>query len=67
MLIEDGNGHSEVAAAFLLLEESKASITCVANIFKENPEWKSVRVIMADKDMTEREMILLPVSLLLLF
>ena len=54
MLIEDGNGHSEVAAAFLLLEESKASITCVANIFKENsPEWKSVRVIMADKDMTE--------------
>ena len=68
MLIEDGNGHSKVAAAFLSLEESKASITRVANIFKENsPEWKSVRVIMDDKDMTEREMFLLPVSLLLLF
>ena len=51
MLIEDGNGYSEVAAAFLLLEESKASITCVENISKEsNPEWKSLRVIMADKD-----------------
>ena len=47
-----------MAAAFLLLEESKASITCVANIFKENnPEWKSVRVIMADKDMTERDVL----------
>ena len=46
MLIEDVNGHSEVAAEFLLLEESKVLIIFVANIFKENhPEWKSVRVI----------------------
>ena len=50
ILIEDGNGHSEVAAEFLLLEESKTSITFAANVVKENhPEWKSVRVIMADK------------------
>lgn len=58
MLIEDGNGQSEIAAAFLLLEETKASLSKVANIFKEkNPSWKSVRVLMADKDITERDVL----------
>ncbi len=40
---------------FLLLEETAESISAMVNIFKKhNSNWESVRVIMADKDMTER-------------
>lgn len=55
LLVEDGNGESEVAAAFLLLDENESSLTNISRIFKEeNPAWEKVRVIMTDKDMTER-------------
>ena len=55
ILVEDGNGQSEVAAIFLLMEETEQSIVCMVEAFKKhNSNWKSVRVIMADKDMTER-------------
>ena len=54
MLVEDGNGSSEIAAAFLLLEETEASMVKVMDIFKKkNTAWESVRVIMTDKDVTE--------------
>ena len=53
LLVEDVNGQSEVAAAFLLLEETAVSLT---EIFKKhNPSWEYVRVIMSDKDITERD------------
>ena len=55
MLVEDGNGSSEIAAAFLLLEETEASMVKVMDIFKKNnTAWESVRVIMTDKDVAER-------------
>lgn len=55
-LVEDGNGQSEIVAAFLLLEETEQSIKAMVNIFKKNnPNWNATRVLMADKDMTERE------------
>ena len=58
MLAEDGNGQSEIVCAFLLLEETEDSLSTVASIFKEmNPAWRSVRVLMADKDITEREVL----------
>ena len=56
MLIEDGNGQSEIVAVFLLLEENETSISAMVNSFKtHNNRWESVRVLMADKDMTERD------------
>ncbi len=56
LLVEDGNGQSEVASIFLLLEETELSIQTTVNAFKKhNSKWESTRVIMADKDMTERE------------
>ena len=56
LLVEDGNGQSELAAVFLLLEETEMSISAMVNAFKKhNSKWESVRVIMADKDMTEQE------------
>ena len=55
-LVEDGNGQSEIAAVFLLLEETEVSIKAMIGVFKQhNPEWPSTRVLMADKDLTERE------------
>lgn len=54
MLAEDGNGQSEIICAFLLLEETEASLSTVAGVFKDqNPAWDSIRVLMADKDITE--------------
>ena len=59
MLAEDGNGQSEIVCAFLLLEETESSLKTVAGLFKEqNPAWESVHVLMADKDITEREVLL---------
>ncbi len=55
MLIEDGNGLDEMVAVFLLLEETAEYISAMVNIFKKHKNnWESVRVIMADKDGTER-------------
>ena len=56
MLVEDGNGQSEIAAVFLLMEETEQSIKSMVGIFKKhNPRWEATRVLMADKDMTERD------------
>ena len=58
LLIEDGNGQSEIVAVFLLLEETEASLSKMLEIFKKyNPTWKGVRVLMSDKDLTEREVL----------
>lgn len=59
ILIEDGNGQSEVVAVFLLQEETEESLTCVLDVFiKHNDEAaKKVRIVMTDKDMTERDVL----------
>ena len=58
MLVEDGNGQSEVAAAFLLVQETEESLQNVVDIFKKhNPSWPSTRVLMTDKDISEREIL----------
>ena len=36
MLVEDGNGQSEIAAVFLLLEENEQSIKSMIRIFKKH-------------------------------
>ena len=56
MLAEDGNGLSEIVAVFLLLEETEHSVKRMISIFKKyNPQWQATHVLMADKDMVERE------------
>ena len=55
LLVKEGNGQSEIAAVFLLLEESQLSILATVEAFKKHKsKWISVRVIMFDKDLTER-------------
>ena len=56
MLVEDGNGQSEVVAVFLLLEETQKSLSKMMSIFKKhNSNWESIRALMSDKDLTERD------------
>jgi len=58
MLVEDGNRQSEVVAVFLLMEETEQSIKSMVDIFKTyNSQWKATRVLMTDKDMTERDVL----------
>lgn len=58
MLCEDSNGQSEIVAACLLVIEDADSMTWMVETFKKlNPEWRKVRVVMADKDIGERDII----------
>ena len=54
-LICDGNGQSEIVAAFLVASEQKPVIEQMVRIFKKhNTSWPATKVIMTDKDMNER-------------
>ena len=54
-LICDGNGQSEIVAAFLVASEQKPVIEQMVRIFKKhNTSWPATKVIMTDKDMSER-------------
>ena len=51
----DGNGESQVIAAFLVQSESEACLRSMTKTFKQqNPRWEDVKVILTDKDMVER-------------
>ena len=52
----DGNGESEVIALWLVATEDRN--TLLFDKFKErNPKWMDIAVIMADKDMVERDVL----------
>lgn len=58
MLCEDSNGQSEVIAVCLLVTEDAGSIKwMMENFKKENSQWINTRVLMADKDIGEREIL----------
>ena len=58
MLVEDSNGLSEVIATCILVCEDVESIRWMLEVFKKhNPNWNSIRVVMADKDIKERDMV----------
>ena len=55
MLIVDGNGQSEIVAAFLTVLETHQAITAMIQAFKvHNPNWSFTKVVITDKDFTER-------------
>ena len=54
-LVADGDGNSEIVAIYLTADETERSIQKLAEVFKKhNPTWDATKVIMTDKDMTER-------------
>lgn len=56
MLVENGNGESEIVALFLITTETAVVLRKIASIFKSyNPSWPETQIILTDKDMTERE------------
>ena len=58
ILVENGNGQSEIAAVFLMLEETEESMSQMMSFFKkENPNWELVQVLMGDKDLTQRDVL----------
>ena len=58
MLCKDSNGQSETVAVCLLVTEDANSMTWMADTFKKhNAEWKRIRVLMADKDIEELDVL----------
>ena len=58
MLCEDSNGQSEIISVCLLVQEDATSMTWMVDAFKQhNQEWQKIRVIMADKDIGERDVL----------
>lgn len=56
-IIEDSNGQSEIVAAGLFATEDKETLRWFFSTFKElNKSWASIRITMADKDLTKRVM-----------
>ncbi len=58
MLCEDSNGQSEIVAVCLIVSEDSLSVKWMINAFKkENPNWEKILIVMADKDIGERDVI----------
>ena len=58
ILSEDSNGQSEISAVCLLASEDGDSIKWMFNTFKQhNNRWEAIRVVMADKDLKEQDVI----------
>ena len=56
ILAIDGDGISEIVGLFILAEETQSVIESTVTIFKRfNPSWTETKVIMPDKDFTERD------------
>ena len=58
MLVEDSNGESEIVMACVLASEDSDSIQWMVDAFKShNKNWSETRVVMADKDLKERDVV----------
>ena len=56
LVVEDGNGESEVVGVWLLRDETTDTIRSAVSTFcSDNPRYHNVQCIMADKDFVERE------------
>lgn len=52
-LVEDGNGQSEIVAAFMVLQETESTFSKMVDLFKKhNSSWECVHVIMTDKKIS---------------
>ena len=58
MLCVDSNGQSEIFSVCLLVVEDSTTMVWMMDMFKKlNPQWKNVRVVMADIDIGERDVL----------
>ena len=55
MMIVDSNGQSEIIATFLTVFETEGAITKMVETFRShNCNWIQMKVVISDKDFTER-------------
>ena len=55
MMAIDGNGQGEIVMICLTALENECAITAMVQAFKRNnPSWNKTKVVMSDKDFTER-------------
>lgn len=69
LLCEDSNGLSEIVFVCLLVSEDQESMVWMMDTFKsQNPEWSKISIVMADKDIGERDVVkaALPSALVLI-
>ena len=57
LMAVDGNGESEIVALWLVVYEDKDTISHLMDIFEKHNDTTNTKCIMADKDMTEREVL----------
>lgn len=58
VIVEDSNGTSEIVAVCILMYEGKNSVTWFFETFKSfNNSWSKIKVVMANKDLLERDVI----------
>ena len=57
LMVVDGNGESEIVALWLVVYEDKDTISHLMDIFVKHNDTANTKCIMADKDMTEREVL----------
>ena len=56
LIVENGNGQSEIVGIWVVANESEETIQAMVDIFKDqNPKWTDVKTVMTDKDFVERE------------
>lgn len=56
-MVVDGNGESEVIALWLVSSEDEFTINFLMDVFKKYNDTSKTRCVMADKDLTERNII----------
>ena len=58
MLVEDGNGKTEIVCIRFVNQEDNQTITKMLESFKKlNDNWEKVECIITDKDMTEGQVL----------
>ena len=56
LIVENGNGQSEIVGIWVVANESEETIQAMVDIFKDqNPKWSDIKTVMTDKDFVERE------------
>ena len=57
LMCVDGNGEGVIVALWIVANEEKVTIEELTNIFKKYNDTSGVQVVVADKDMVERDVI----------
>ena len=56
LIVENGNGQSEIVGIWVVANETEETINSMVEIFKDqNPKWTNTKTVMTDKDFIERE------------